>query len=190
MSKTAKKIKVTQPRTKPAANATKGAGRETVRKAPPAAASAAAPEAIKVGRNALKPPPARTGDDSARMPPVGTVIKKLGRDGRARCECKVEKDGVRYDGKVYGSLSGAAIAAAKDLGLSGNSFNGFVFWGLAKPARVSTDPASRLDRLWARYQEAASALLKAAGAEKGPVLGAMKPHAAQLERILGSAAQA
>ena len=189
MSKPAKKIKVTQPRTKPAAKAAeptpKAAAKETAKKA---AASAA--EAPRAGKAAKAQPASMSAEDAARLPPVGTVIKKLARDGRVRCECKIEAEGVRYDGEIYKSLSGAAVAAAKALGLSGSSFNGYVFWGLAKPARASADPAVRLDKLWARYEEAASALLKGAGAEKGGVLAAMKPHAARMGRILGANADA
>src|SRR2546426_5266846 len=47
----------------------------------------------------------------------GTVLRKLDRKGKTRCECTVEAEGYRYKGTVYGSLSGAAAAAAKDVGL-------------------------------------------------------------------------
>jgi len=65
--------------------------------------------------------------ESAALVP-GTVLRKPDRKGKTRCECTVEAEGYRYKGTVYGSLSGAATAAAKDLGLSGTSFNGYVFW--------------------------------------------------------------
>jgi hypothetical protein len=41
------------------------------------------------------------------------------REGKVRCECTVENGGFRYAGKLYDSLSGAAVTAAKDLGFSG-----------------------------------------------------------------------
>ena len=70
-----------------------------------------------------------------RLPAVGTVLQKRDRHGAVRCECTVVEDGgIRYAGKLYSSLSGAAMAAAKDLGLASTTANGFSFWGLAKPA--------------------------------------------------------
>ena len=90
----------------------------------------------------------------------GTVLKKLDRKGKTRCECTVEADGYRYRGTVFTSLSAAAGAAAKDIGLKGKSFNGYVFWGLAKPGRVGG--LDRLEHLWNRYSSAAVGLLKSA----------------------------
>jgi hypothetical protein len=57
----------------------------------------------------------------------GTVLRKTDRAGKVRCECTVDTEGFRYKGKLYSSLSGAAAAAAKDLGLSGTWFNGYTF---------------------------------------------------------------
>ena len=53
-----------------------------------------------------------------RLPAPGTVLEKRDRHGAVRCECTVEEGGIRYAGKVYRSLSSAAMAAAKDLGLN------------------------------------------------------------------------
>src|SRR5262245_30631802 len=92
----------------------------------------------------------------------GTVLRKLDRKGKTRSECTVEAEGYRYKDTVYGSLSGAAAAAAKDLGLSGKSFNGYVFWGLTRPGRITA--LDRLEHLWNRYSSTAIALLK--GSEK------------------------
>jgi hypothetical protein len=78
------------------------------------------------GADAVKSASVRARDE--RLPPVGTILVKRDRDGRPRCECTVEEGGVRYAGKVHGSLSGAASAAAADLGIKGR-VNGFVFWG-------------------------------------------------------------
>ena len=66
-----------------------------------------------------------------RLPSVGTVIQKRDRYGNVRCKCKVEKHGIRYNGTVYRSLSGAAMAAATDLGLGSPTQNGFLFWALS-----------------------------------------------------------
>ena len=113
----------------------------------------------------------------ALMP--GSVLHKLDRGGKTRCECTVEVEGYRYKGTVYGSLSGAAAAAAKDLGLSGKSFNGYVFWGLAKPGHATA--LDRLEHLWNRYSAAAIALMKSAG--KAAALERIKQHHAQLKAV-------
>ena len=113
---------------------------------------------------------------------LGTVLKKLDRTGAVRCECTVEADGFRYDGKLYSSISAAAAAAAKTLGLAGTSFNGHVFWGLAKPS--GRDLAHRLDGLWQRYATAATALLKADGMDKAANVDRVRQHLAQLKELV------
>jgi hypothetical protein len=60
---------------------------------------------------------------ASRLPAVGTVIKKTDRHGAVRCQCTVVEEGVRYKGRVFGSLSGAAMAAAQDLGLKNKTQN-------------------------------------------------------------------
>ena len=92
------------------------------------------------------------------MPAQGTVIQKKDRYGIVRCECTVEDDGIRYGATLYRSLSAAAMAAAKDLGLHNKTQNGWTFWGLTKPPRPSKDPVETLERGWARYQGALTAL--------------------------------
>ena len=72
----------------------------------------------------------------------GTVLSKSNRKGKT-VKCTVEAEGYRYKGKVYGSISGAAVAAAKDLGLAATSFNGYVFWGLTKPSRATGRKAAK-----------------------------------------------
>ena len=112
----------------------------------------------------------------------GTVLRKTDREGKVRCECTVEAGGFRYEGKLYNSLSGAASAAAKDLGLSGTSFNGYVFWGLKPSGR---DPLHRVEHLWQRYSNAAAQLLKAGGPEKTAALERLRQHVAQIKAIAG-----
>jgi hypothetical protein len=63
----------------------------------------------------------------------------------------VEEGGIRYASKVYRSLSSAAMAAAKDLGLVNKTQNGFIFWGLCKQWRHEADPMAALERAWERY---------------------------------------
>ena len=65
-----------------------------------------------------------------RLPAVGTVIAKRDRHGNVRCKCRVVRNGIRYKGTMFPSLSGAAMAAAADLGLHSPTQNGFVFWDL------------------------------------------------------------
>jgi len=88
------------------------------------------------------PPDAAT----SRLPPIGTLITKRDRYGAIRCQCTVVEDGIRYQGRVFRSLSGAAMAAAKDLGLTNPTQNGYTFWGLTKPTRTLADPAEALGK--------------------------------------------
>jgi hypothetical protein len=88
----------------------------------------------------------------SRMPPVGTVIKKLDRHGVVRCQCTVVEGGVRYKRDVFRSLSGAAMAAAQDLGLENKTQNGYTFWGLTKPTRKLEDPVGALGKSFGRHR--------------------------------------
>ena len=93
----------------------------------------------------------RTGDP--RTPPPGTVLRRTDRQGNVKCECRIEEDGVHYAGKVYRSLSTAAIAAAQDMGLKSKTQNGFLFWQLAKPEWHPTDPIEGIKGTFARYED-------------------------------------
>jgi len=73
-----------------------------------------------------------------RVPPPGTVLQKRDRQGAVRCECTVETDGVRYRDALFPSLSAAAMAAARDLGLGSKTQNGFAFWGLGRRSKDTT----------------------------------------------------
>jgi len=102
-----------------------------------------------------------------RLPPPGTVLKKLDRSGAVRCECKVTETGFIYKGTEFRSLSSAAMAAAKDLNISGSQ-NGYLFFGLIKQQPRLTDPVEALDSAWTRYHERVKAIT---GAEmEKPVL--------------------
>lgn len=103
--------------------------------------------------------PGRTSDP--RLPAVGTVIQKRDRHGALRCECTVEEGGIRYAGTLYRSISSAALAAAKDLGLQNKTENGYVFWGLVKLNRPGNDPVAAFERAWERYRKRAEILLRA-----------------------------
>src|SRR5580698_3428978 len=67
-----------------------------------------------------------------RLPAPGTVLRKLDRHGAVRCECTIEEGGIRYAGTLFRSISAAAMAAAKDLGLANRTQNGYAFFGLTK----------------------------------------------------------
>ena len=114
----------------------------------------------------------------ARLPPAGTVLQKRDRHGGVRCECTVAEDGIHYAGKVFRSLSGAAMAAAKDLGLTNKTQNGWVFWGITKPPRPAGDSLDALGRAWERYRERAAAAVEGATDEtRDRVRDAIEKHA-------------
>lgn len=90
-----------------------------------------------------------------RLPPVGTKIEKKDRNGTVRCTCKVLDGGrIEYDGKEFASISAAALAAAKDLGLTNKTYNGFTFWGLDTAKRPAKDPVEGLNAAWAKFEAA------------------------------------
>jgi hypothetical protein len=123
----------------------------------------------------------------SRLPPVGTVIKKLDRHGAVRCQCTVDEAGIRYKGRVFRSLSGAAMAAATDLGLTNKTQNGFTFWGLTKPGRKLADPEAALNKAWGRFH--GMAVAQGATDETRPqVRTALRAHGQALETLLGQVA--
>jgi hypothetical protein len=123
--------------------------------------------------------PAREHDE--RLPPVGTVLRRVDRHGNVRCECTIEEGGIRYNGTLYKSLSAAAIAATKDMGLKSKTMNGWSFWGLTKPARPMRDTLESLERAWERYRQHAAAAAQAASTEERPRLqSALHQHASAL----------
>lgn len=69
-----------------------------------------------------------------RLPPAGTVIVKTDRNGTERVRCVIAEGGIEYGGATYKTISAAAMAAARDLGLASKSQDGYAFWGLKKPA--------------------------------------------------------
>ena len=123
-----------------------------------------------------------------RLPAVGTTIEKRDRHGAVRCSCAVEEGGIHYEGKVYASLSGAAMAAAKDLGLKNKTQNGFIFWGLVKPPRPESDPIQGLELAWERYRDRAEALVKEGVTEENRtrVAASLGKHAQAIEKMGGS----
>lgn len=138
----------------------------------------------KGGPEEQGPAPA-SGTRDPRLPPVGMVLQKRDRHGTVRCECTVEEGGIRYQGELYRSLSGAAMAAAKVLGLNNKTQNGFSFWGITKPTRPPRDPLVALDRAWERYQGSAAALVKVGITDenKSEVLAAIAKHAEAIEAL-------
>jgi hypothetical protein len=124
-----------------------------------------------------------------RLPPVGTVIEKRDRSGKVRCTCTVEEGGIRYKDTLYKSLSGAALAAAKDLGLTNRSANGWVFWGITKVARPAGDVLATMTRAWDRYHERASTVLAAVkDDDRGRVRDLLGKHAESLKELRGRVA--
>jgi hypothetical protein len=133
-------------------------------------------------------PKASTGptERDPRLPPVGTVVRKLDRHGAARCECKVVEGGFEYKGEFFKSLSGAACAAAKDLGIHGQ-VNGFVFWGIVKEPRAK-NPVQAIEKVWERYSARVKALAGAgldAGTRK-QVAELLEDHRTKIAEASGS----
>lgn len=142
-----------------------------------------APEATAAARKDVPPEPPRTPDP--RLPAPGTLLQKRDRHGAVRCECTVETGGIRYSGKVYRSLSSAAMAAAKDLGLNNKTQNGFTFWGLSKPPRAPREPLAALERAWERYHGNVTALVKEGVTDenRAKVLTTIKKHVQTIESL-------
>jgi len=143
-----------------------------------------------VAKQATAPATERAGTEAAasRLPAVGTVIKKLDRYGAVRCQCTITEDGVRYKSQNFRSLSGAAMAAAKDLHLTNKTQNGWTFWGLTKPARKLDDPEHALNKASERFQTLAAMALKGATAEnRAKVRAAIEGHGQVVENLLGQA---
>jgi hypothetical protein len=113
------------------------------------------------------------------------VIEKRDRHGALRCKCTVEEGGTRYARNTYRSLSAAAKAAAKDLGLKNKTQNGFTFWGLSKPPRPPSDPPEALDRAWQRYHGNVSAVVKAGVTDENrtQVAAVIRKHAQAIEGL-------
>jgi hypothetical protein len=177
---------------------------ETKTKTPNAAAAAKKPvqaEAKKPTQAKKETPPASEAAASARkdapivpvarrtldprLPAPGTLLQKRDRHGAVRCECTVEEGGIRYAGKAYRSLSSAAMAAAKDLGLNNKTQNGFTFWGLSKPPRAPRDPLAALERAWERCHGNVTALVKegVTDEKRAKVLTTIKKHVQTIESL-------
>ncbi len=120
-----------------------------------------------------------------RLPAPGTVLQKKDRQGNVRCECTVEEDGIRFKGTIYRSLSAAAMAASKDMGLGGRAQNGFLFWGLVKQGPREKDPVAALEHAWERYRARAEGILKAGVTDenRAKVLSTVKKHSSELAAL-------
>jgi len=148
--------------------APKSAKTPLVEKEPTAAAAQLAPAAL-----------------DPRLPPPGTVLRKVDRHGVVRCECSIEEGGIRYAGTLYRSISAAAMAAAKELGLANRTANGFSFFGLTKPTRPPKDPLQALERVWERYHGQVETIAKGATDEsRSRIAAAIGSHAKAIESLL------
>jgi hypothetical protein len=122
----------------------------------------------------------------ARLPEVGAVIQKRDRKGELRSECKVIEGGIEYKGTIYKSLSAAALAASKDLGLGASTLDGWSWWGLktrpAQPAaKKGKDIGEALERAFTKYRDRASTIVKdATGDDLIKVANTLKAQAAEL----------
>lgn len=178
---TKKGIKPVQPKTKPRKDALERAKPHQLEPHTPAPGT---PLQELIDQSNARERRARGG---TRLPTAGTVLKKVDRDGKIRCECTVTKDGVTYKGKHFTSLSGAAVAAAEDLGLSSRSHNGFIFWGLSKPPRAQKDPVERLQTIFERYAQTAKEALAAGKGDEHrskKTRAAVERHAEGLRKLV------
>lgn len=145
-----------------------------------------APKAPRAPKAAKKATTGATGGDEApaardpRLPPVGTLLTKKDRDGK-EVTCKVLEAGVEYKGETFKTLSGAARAAAKDLGLA-TSQNGFLFWGVIHQARAIGDPSLALIKAYDRFDKVVDAVTasKPEGAVKAQLAESLRQFAAEL----------
>ena len=162
-----------------------GNGKPPKKAAPEKQAAAPDSAASPQPKAAAKPTKAAPRARDPRLPAPGTVLQKKDRQGVVRCECTVEQDGIRYQGTVYRSLSAAAMAASKDMGLGGRAQNGFLFWGLIKQPTHEKDPVAALERAWARYESRAKGIMAAGLSDesKAKVLTTVRKHAAALEGL-------
>ncbi len=145
----------------------------------------AAESAAGEGATPEEPKPATEAKSSgARLPEVGTVIQKRDRKGELRCECKVVEGGIEYKGTVYKSLSAAALAASKDLGLGASTLDGWAWWGLkTRPALpvVKKNVGEKLERAFTKYRERVAQVIKdATGDDLIRVTNLLKAQGAEL----------
>lgn len=81
---------------------------------------------------------------AGQLPPPGTVLRKVDRNGAVRCEAVVGENGqVVYRGVTYSSISAAAKVAAGDIGLAARSCDGYAFFGLKNRSGESAPRAAR-----------------------------------------------
>jgi hypothetical protein len=179
-----------QPKAQPK-KAAAGNGKPVTKKAAPekqaAAPDTAASPQPKTAAKATKAAP-RARD--SRLPAPGTVLQKKDRQGEVRCECTVEAEGIRYQGTLYRSLSAAAMAASKDMGLGGRAQNGYLFWNIIRQPAREKDPVAALERAWERYESRAKVIVAAGLSDetKAKVLSTVRKHVAALESLQGQVA--
>ena len=85
---------------------------------------------------------------AGQLPPPGTVLRKIDRNGVVRCAAVVADGGkVVYRGVTYSSISAAAKVAAGDIGLAARSCDGYAFFCLKGRDASSHVPTSRVPTL-------------------------------------------
>jgi hypothetical protein len=171
-------------------NKAKVSGKKAAAPRPPAREPDAETAAARATASAPKDAEQAPRESDARLPPPGTVLRKLARDGSVRCECTVEEaGGIRYKDTLYRSLSAAAMAAAKDLGLTNKTQNGWVFWGVTKAARPAGDPLEALGRAWERYRERATSVVGSVkDDDRARVLELIDQHVEVIKELRGRVA--
>ncbi|MCW8139043.1 MAG: DUF2924 domain-containing protein [Planctomycetota bacterium] len=168
---------------KPAAHANEAP--ETAAETHETTTAAQAAEVPSVGEGASDPQEPKAAPLAL---PLGTVLRRVDRNGNVRCECVAVEGGFRFEGTVYKSLSAAALAAAKSLGLNSPSVNGPLFWGVSKPARAAANPLASLERVWGRYSAALERSLERRE-HREAVLAGMERHVRVLQNLRDEAAR-
>jgi hypothetical protein len=173
-TKSTAKPKTKKPATKPSTRAQPAL--------PTPAPTVASPEAVPAEIAPPTPSPATTKEP--RLPPVGTVLRKVDRNGTTRSEAAVVEGGILYKGTVYRSLSAAAIAAARDQGKQSRTMNGWAYWGLTKPVRSTSSPLAAIDRAFERYHAQVTKRLESETSDDREVaLAALLRHARVLQNL-------
>lgn len=118
------------------------------------------------------------------------MLIKKDRKGNERARCTIVDDGVEYHGTTYRSISAAAMAAAKDLGLASKTQDGYAFFGLKKGAlrAAKKDAVGSLEKVWERYRERVAVAAQIADdGERARVREAVHQHATALLALVGNA---
>lgn len=116
-----------------------------------------------------------------RMPPVGTILTKHTRSGQVAL-AGVGVNGIYYGEEKFNSISSAARAVAKSLGLYSEAIDGYIFFGLTKRPAKEANPQAKLNKAFAKLEVAVAATV--ASGDKPKAKAVIKDVVAKLERLV------